>query len=139
MNSSGSDERPPAPSLLVKAMLFCWRYKPLRPVATLLARIDNDYHASLVDARAREERSTKELGWWWLSFSDPNLPPGQRFLGVVVVEAYGVATASTRAHELGINPGGDVQGVELKGDGIPAAEFRNRLLDVNELKRTGLA
>ena len=139
MSANDSEAERSTPSKMVKAMLFCWRNRPLRPIAALIARVNKDCYAALVDARAQEERAAKQLGWWWLSFSDPKLPEGQRFVGVAIVQAYGVASAALRAEELGINPGGDVQSVELKGDGIPADEFRNRLLDVNELKRTGLA
>ncbi|HKP06397.1 MAG TPA: hypothetical protein VJU58_04015 [Microbacterium sp.] len=55
-------------------------------------------------------------GWWWLSFADGGRPTGQQFLGVAVVRAAGLGFAVMRAHALGINPGGEVQGME-----IPAA------------------
>ena len=42
--------------------------------------------------------------WWWMSFADPDLPEGSRFLGVAIVQAPHVAAALTRSHRLGINP-----------------------------------
>ena len=107
-------------------------------MALLFATLHKSYHERLVDARAESEQAVKEHSWWWLSFVDPQKPDGQRFLGVAIVEGYGVASAAIRARELGVNPGGDVKAVELTGDGIPAPEFRNRLLDINEVSRTGL-
>ena len=55
---------------------------------------------------------------WWLSFVDPSrsapmeeqVPGGGGFLGVVVVEAPSFIAAVGKAHRLGINPGGEVQG-----------------------------
>jgi hypothetical protein len=72
------------------------RYRALRPAALLLASIHKNYHAWLVDARAKEEAQHQELGWWWLSFVDPDKPDGQRFLGVTIVQGYGAASASIR-------------------------------------------
>ncbi len=75
---------------------------------------------------------------WWLSFVDPELPQGERFLGVVILEATGYVEAIEVAHILGINPGGAVQGSELPPDYAPAAEWRNRLLsaiEIEELER----
>jgi hypothetical protein len=138
MSQDGPQPERPIPPALANAIVFLWRSQILRPIALLLARARKTYYAYLIDLRAEEEKATKKLGWWWLSFSDPKLPPGQRFLGVVIVEGHGVASAAIRANELGINPGGGVQSIELKGDRIPAEEFRNRLLDGDELKRTGL-
>jgi len=65
---------------------------------------------------ALEEAAGVEPGWWWLSFADGSRPTGQQFLGVAVVRAAGFGLAVMRAHELGINPGG-----EVCGDVIPAA------------------
>lgn len=123
---------------LESAAVFSARYRALRPMALLFATLHKSHHARLVDARAESEQAAQERGWWWLSFVDPEKPYGQRFLGVAIVQGYGVASAANRAHELGVNPGGEVKAVELTGDDIPAREFRNRLLDIDEVKRTGL-
>lgn len=128
----------PISKTLESAAVFFARYRVLRPMALLFASLHKGYHAKLVDARAAREKAAKDLGWWWLSFVDQELPDGHRFLGVAIVEGNGVASASSRAHALGVNPGGSVQAVELTGDGIPSIEWRNRLLNMNELKQAGL-
>lgn len=124
---------------MARAAVFCARYWLLRPIALLLAATHKNYHSRLVDGRAEMETQKGELGWWWLSFVDPEKPDGARFLGVAIVEGYGVASAAIRAHELGLNPGGEVKAVELKGEGVPAVEFCNTLLDMAAIKRAGLA
>lgn len=48
--------------------------------------------------------------WWWLSFADANLPEGEQFLGVVLLEAAGMVQAIARCTARGINPGGEVVG-----------------------------
>lgn len=50
---------------------------------------------------------------WWLSFCDPYKPAGSQFLGACLVRAPDMIAAITRAHALGINPGGEVQGLEV--------------------------
>jgi len=92
----------------------------------------------LDDELVAREKAQGEQGWWWLSFADPGRPDGQRFLGVAIVEGYGVGSASRRAHELGVNPGGEVRGEQLSGDAIPPSEYRNRLLSRSDLEDAGL-
>jgi hypothetical protein len=92
----------------------------------------------LVDRLASREARERTLGWWWLSFVDPEKPDGQRFLGVAIVEGSGVASASIKAHALGVNPRGAVKGVPLARDDPPSVELRNRLLNIDELKKAGL-
>lgn len=75
------------------------------------------------------DESTEPMRWWWLSFTDADLPEGSQFLGVAVVEARGLAWAITVAHGLGINPGGDVMAIEIPDEHVPPESFRNRLLD----------
>ena len=48
--------------------------------------------------------------WWWLSFADPELPEGSQFLGVAIVKATELVTATLVAHMHGCNPGGQVLG-----------------------------
>lgn len=75
--------------------------------------------------------------WFYLSFADGELPTGSQFLGGAYINAPDLATAVTRAHQLGINPGGEVQ---LHGP-IPEAELaanvpeedRERLLTAAEI------
>lgn len=72
---------------------------------------------------------------WWMSFCDLEKPEGQQFLGVAIVEAPGLIHAHQKAWSLGINPGGQVQSVQV--DGI-AKEFHDRLLSYAELEAAHL-
>lgn len=118
-------------SILVWAVL-------LLAVAGVLVSVGRGANRSKLDILAAREKAQREKGWWWLSFVDPNRPDGQRFLGVAIVEGYGVASASRRAHELAVNPGGEVRAEPLVGDAIPPEEYRNRLLSKNDLENAGL-
>lgn len=58
----------------------------------------------------------------WLSFADGSLPKGHQFLGACIVEVKQfddprdtLKAAIRKAHVLGINPGGEVQSMELPG------------------------
>lgn len=52
-------------------------------------------------------------GWWWLSFADPDAPPGSQFLGLCLVPGGNIVQASTSAHTFGCNPGGEIAGWPL--------------------------
>ena len=71
---------------------------------------------------------------WWLSFVDGDRPKDEQFLGVCVVTAPDFGTAVQRAHLLGCNPGGEVQGVEIPMDTAPFIEdkWRRRVLTREE-------
>jgi hypothetical protein len=76
----------------------------------------------------REELLDKEknqpLLWWNLSFVGEN-----GWLGGVFAEAPGFVTALALCDTLGINPGGEVQGIALPYDlGVPRAEYCYRLI-----------
>lgn len=51
--------------------------------------------------------------FWWLSFCDPELPAGNRFLGACIVPGLDMVSAIQKAHSLGCNPGGEVSGMEI--------------------------
>jgi hypothetical protein len=73
--------------------------------------------------------------WHWLSFADKRLPKGSQFMGVALIEASHFVAAVTKAHILGINPGGSVMGQEADpGHGPPPERFRDRLLSLAEIK-----
>lgn len=75
----------------------------------------------------------REPGWWYLSFVDPDLPEGQRWLGGCFVEASGVLSAAMVASARGCNPGGEVAG--LGPMDIPPREgYAYRLLNKEELE-----
>lgn len=80
------------------------------------------------------------MSTWYLSFADASLPRGSQFLGAVVVEGVNLPGAVTRAHLLGVNPGGGVYGIELPAQIVARvpAEFMDRLLapvDIREFDR----
>lgn len=75
---------------------------------------------------------------FWLSFVDPDLPKGKRFLGVAIVAATEYIEAVKVTHILGINPGGEIRGSELPRAYQVSSQWRERLLsaaDVEELER----
>jgi len=104
---------------------------------------------------------------YWLSFLDETRPPGQRHLGVCIVDvlegdaeiARGLLSdlrarhdmpdpdndaewllAATRlAHASGCNPGGQVAGYDITGRPEAATAPRDRLLQRAELVALGLA
>ena len=79
-------------------------------------------------AHRHADAFTMPLPWWWLSFVDPELPEGDRFLGVCVVQGANVVDAVERAWALGCNPGGAVAGWVLPPLEEPDPEWRERLL-----------
>ena len=83
----------------------------------------------VIEAVAAEEGPTE---WWWLSFCDPTLPTGSQFLGVAVVQGRGMASAMVAATFLGINPGGEITGIEIPPEHVPDPVFRERLLSRTE-------
>jgi hypothetical protein len=80
---------------------------------------------------ARHQRRGRSMTTFWLSFSDPDAPPAKRFLGVAIFDMdeskgeLSVPEIVLKAHELGINPGGQVVVQEV--DGIPN-EHKNKLI-----------
>jgi len=78
-----------------------------------------------------EEIAHGSLAWYWLSFVDPEKPKGTRFLGVVILQAKGILDATTTAHRLSINPGGEVLSSPLQF--APPERFRYRLLSREDL------
>lgn len=93
---------------------------------------------SRIRRRVAEEREANPLTWFYLSFADGTLPKGTQFLGAVIVRAHGMGDAVQQAHRRGINPGGEVLGVDAGPDFDPPAAFVNRLLaraDVTAMDR----
>jgi len=72
---------------------------------------------------------------WFFSFADGALPPGSQFLGGLYIRAKSLSGAIRASHVRGLNPGGEVQFIELP----PAAaamvteEWIGRLLTREEL------
>jgi hypothetical protein len=65
----------------------------------------------------------------WLSFCDPDKPTGTQFLGACIVRAHDMLAAVALAHILGINPGGEVAGVEFDDDAPVPEIYVNKLMD----------
>lgn len=74
---------------------------------------------------------------FWLSFCNPRLPEGQRFLGACVVAGSDLPAAVAEATKRGINPGGEVLGVEVEAGSAPLIPemWKNRLLNHEECGR----
>lgn len=94
---------------------------------------DEGIQEMLDDDLARPE------SWWWISFADPDKPKGSQSLGVVIVKGGGMQEALQNAWTMNINPGGQVQAIEIPDEHVPPAEFHNRLLSRAELEEAGLA
>ena len=76
----------------------------------------------------------KKEKYYWFSFCDADRPPGQRFLGVVVLkgEDMDAKEAHKKTHTLGINPGGEMVMLTCCLENAVAAENLNRLLSKSE-------
>jgi len=86
-------------------------------------------------ARLIDEEHHHTARWHYLSFATDC-----EFLGAAIVRAHGVITATQRAADLGINPGGEVMCQPIPRKEVPRvpADLRNRLLSAEEvLKRLG--
>lgn len=80
--------------------------------------------------RAKESNSKQT---WWLSFCDPDKPKGSLFLGVIIVEAVDFVDAHCKTQFLGINPGGEIQGIDITENAHKVKpEYKNRLLSKEE-------
>lgn len=53
------------------------------------------------------------MPWFWMSFCNPDLPKGQKFLGATIVEAPNALLAANEAWRIGVNPGGEIKFAEL--------------------------
>ena len=75
------------------------------------------------------EEATQPMRWWYMSFVDPELPEGHRFLGGILIEACGPTEAMIKSRHQGINPGGEVLTIEVRAELVPNVpeSMRNRL------------
>ena len=87
-------------------------------------------------AEAEFVASGAEVPYFWLSFVDEDAVPGTAFLGACFVQAATGVGAVDRAHELGINPGGQVaMAGPVRAEDMSAAyreKWCERLLDKEE-------
>jgi hypothetical protein len=68
----------------------------------------------------------------WCSMVDPDLPEGSRFLGVVVVEAQGVAWAMQELNAHKLNLGGEIMFCEIPKDVRIPTEWTYRVMNKQE-------
>lgn len=69
------------------------------------------------------------MNWMYLSFASD-----AGFLDGCVVRAKSIDQAVREAHRLGINPGGDVLGLEVPAHMIPQPHYRERLMTKDEIR-----
>lgn len=72
------------------------------------------------------EPEHSKSGWWYLSFCDPTLPAGERWVGGCVVQGPTLDMAVRAAWARRINPGGECMGCPIPHDKLPRGPYRNR-------------
>ena len=65
---------------------------------------------------------------WYISFAD------EKFLGGVIVMADSMENALSQATTMGINPGGEAQGIPYMGTGTIHEQYMNRLLSKEDIQ-----
>lgn len=91
----------------------------------------------MVDVRARYQEMLKEeaelpVRQIWCSMADPRLPKGFQFLGAVVVNATGVATATRELNLRGLNLGGEILFIEIPSPKRIPEEWTYRVMNRQE-------
>lgn len=107
------------------------RCEELEKELTMISEVDRMH--LFLDALEREQDNPEKL--IWMSFCDPNLTEGNKFLGVIITKAKGLAHAVEKTHDLGINPGGEIMSFEIE-DEIDIAHH-DRLLSREDMKAAG--
>ena len=87
----------------------------------------DEFYERLNDQLVKE--ADGPLGWWYLSYADET-----HFCGGVIVEARGFVGATLAVRLKKISPGGQVCGLPIQPENLPAKKYRNRLLTLEELK-----
>lgn len=74
--------------------------------------------------------------YFWLSFADPYKSKGTQFLGALVIEGSSFMAAVKSSHVMGLNPGGEVQGLAFQMSDSQGREliekWKNKLLSKAE-------
>jgi hypothetical protein len=68
---------------------------------------------------------------YWISFSDPGRPVGQKFLGVIIIEAETEQAALALINGMKLHPGGEAT-FEALDDPLPPRVWFGRLLNGKE-------
>ena len=123
----------------------------MRPRTRFTGKFDHPFVRDCIEGLTREEAdrwmirrrardanesskkagSADRLAWWWLSFADPDLPEGSRFLGAAIVRARSGDDALRATHVFGLNPGGEVMGQAIPA-GIDVDGVAYRLLSADD-------
>lgn len=77
---------------------------------------------------AERERAGDKTTFWYLSYSGESV-----FNGGVIVRAFGFVHACQRARDLRINPGGEIMGLPIPADRVPAGKYLDKLLTLADL------
>ena len=74
----------------------------------------------------------------WMSFVDPKKEKGDRFIGVIIIKAFGKTDAMWKSWDIGINPGGSISFDEWPVKGYKGPNLvLNKLLSKKELIKLG--
>lgn len=86
-------------------------------------------NTAALDAMAKDAPSL-----WWLSFCDPTMPKGSKFLGAIALEVPAGIDPIRHAWNMNLNPGGEVMFGEVPADQhkLFPDSVRNRLLSRQE-------
>lgn len=76
------------------------------------------------------------MAWYYMSFADGTRPKGRQFLGALYVEAPTSVQAIFIAHERKINPGGEVEILEVPAGFEPLVGQQYRLLSAKEARES---
>jgi len=71
---------------------------------------------------------------WYMSFANPSLPEGSRFLGGLFVRAKSLGGALAKSHAFGLNPGGAVRALVVNDLSSVPEEVVGRLLSKEEVE-----
>lgn len=77
------------------------------------------------------------MKYFYFSFADPKRPKGKQWLGAMYLEAENFYHAHQRSHDLG-NPGGEIMSIELPSLDHIKPDYRERLLDEEELRSSSV-
>jgi hypothetical protein len=83
--------------------------------------------AELIEAE--RTATSGKTSWWYLSYAGET-----KFNGGVIVRAFGFIHACRRARDLHINPGGQIHGLPLPDDKVPAPKYQDKWLSLEELQ-----
>jgi hypothetical protein len=84
-------------------------------------------NAELIERERQDSDGKTEF--WYLSYASAS-----KFNGGVIVRAFGFVHACQRARDLQINPGGEIRGLPIPADRVPAPKYLDKWLTKAELE-----